>query len=211
MRGRMLAIALAAGVALSGVLLAPPATAGVRHDVHAARVATRHFQTPAPAIKQGFGLVRDKKGIACIAMPGMGAMGVHYLLGSRLDGKIQLRKPEALVYRFARNGHLRLAALEYLVLRSDWEKVHGDERPAAEAVRPHLQPDPRGQPVRAPGVLLPARLGVEAQPDGSVHDVEPEGVLPAGDLRVRFPGCRGFWRVSQRLSTWIPGYRGSRT
>ena len=58
MRGRMLAIALAAGVALSGVLLAPPATAGVGHDVHAARVATRHFQTPAPAIKQGFGLVR---------------------------------------------------------------------------------------------------------------------------------------------------------
>jgi len=133
MRGRLLATALAAGVALSGVLLAPPATAGVRHDVHAARVATRHFQTPAPAIKQGFGLVRDKKGIACIAMPGMGAMGVHYLLGSRLDGTIQLRRPEALVYRFGRNGHLRLAALEYLVLRADWEKVHG-----ANAPRPKL-------------------------------------------------------------------------
>ena len=73
--------------------------------------------------------MRDKDGIACIAMPGMGAMGVHYLNAQRLDGKIQLRKPEALVYRFGNNGHLRLAALEYLVLRSDWEKVHGTNAP----------------------------------------------------------------------------------
>jgi hypothetical protein len=133
MRVRLLVTALAAGVALAGVLIAPSATAGVRHDVHAARVATRHFQTPAPAIKQDFTLVRDVKGIACIAMPGMGAMGVHYLKGSRLDGKIELRRPEALVYRFAGNGHLRLAALEYLVTRDAWEKVHGKN-----AARPKL-------------------------------------------------------------------------
>jgi hypothetical protein len=133
MRVRLLVTALAAGVAISGLLLAPPAQAGVRHDVHAARVATRHFQTPSPAIKKGFALLRDKDGIACIAMPGMGAMGIHYVNGSRLDGKIQLRRPEALVYRFGRNGHLRLAALEYVVLRSAWEKVHG-----ANAPRPKL-------------------------------------------------------------------------
>jgi len=130
MRGRLLATALAAGVALSGVLIALPASGSVRSDVHAARVATRHDQTPAQAGKHGWTtLVRDKSSIACIAMPGMGAMGVHYLNPKRLDGTIQLRRPEALVYRFARNGHLRLAALEYLVLRADWEKAHGPNAP----------------------------------------------------------------------------------
>jgi len=130
MRTRLLVTALAAGVAFSGVLLAVPASGSVRSDVHAARAATRHFQTPTTAKRHGFDtLVRDKNGIACIAMPGMGAMGVHYLNAPRLDGKIALRRPEALVYRFANNGHLRLAALEYLVLRADWEKVHGKNAP----------------------------------------------------------------------------------
>ena len=130
MRARLLAGALVVGGALSGALVTSSASGTVRQDITAARNATKDFQTPAQARKGGFTtLVRDKKGIACIAMPGMGAMGVHYLDGARLDGKIQLRRPEALVYRFANNGHLRLAALEYLVLRTDWEKVHGKNAP----------------------------------------------------------------------------------
>ncbi len=130
MRARLLATTLAIGVAVSGVLVALPASGSVRSDVHAARVATRHDQTPAMAKKHGWTtLVRDKQAIACIAMPGMGAMGIHYLNPDRLDGKIRLRQPEALVYRFGNNGHLRLAALEYLVLRADWEKVHGKNAP----------------------------------------------------------------------------------
>jgi hypothetical protein len=63
----------------------------------------------------------------------MGAMGVHYANGSLVDSKIQLRHPEAAVYRFTTNGHLKLAALEYLVLRKDWRAVHG-----ANAARPRL-------------------------------------------------------------------------
>ena len=186
MRTRLIAVVLAAGVALTGVMLAPSASGSTRHDVRAARHATKHDRTPAQAKKHGWTtLVRDKNSIACIAMPGMGAMGVHYLNPSRLDGKIQLRKPEALVYRFGNNGHLRLAALEYLVLRSDWEKVHGANAPRPTPVRPPVQPNAGGQPVRPPGVLLPARLDLEAQPRRPLHHVEPAGVLPAGDLR----GC----------------------
>jgi hypothetical protein len=134
MRARLIAITLALGVGLSGVLVASSASGTVRSDIHAARVATRHFQTPGAARSGGFTtLVRDKNGIACIAMPGMGAMGVHYLNAPRLDGNIRLRQPEVLVYKFARNGHLRLAALEYLTTRDDWESVHG-----AGAPRPRL-------------------------------------------------------------------------
>jgi hypothetical protein len=134
MRVRLLATALAIGVAVSGVLLAPSASGSVRGQVHAARQATKAYPTPRQAMNAGFGLLRDKNGIACIAMPGMGAMGIHYVKGSRVgDGKVRLRRPEALVYRFGQNGHLRLAALEYVVIRKDWEAIHG-----AGAPRPTL-------------------------------------------------------------------------
>jgi len=126
MRVRLIVTTLAAAAAVAALVAAPPATGSVTGQIHAARVATQHFQTPAQARHGGFTtLVRDKNGIACIGMPGMGAMGVHYLKASRLDGVIRLRQPEALVYKFVNNGHLRLAALEYLTTRDAWESVHG--------------------------------------------------------------------------------------
>lgn len=152
-----LATALAAGTtgvsllvspSASGVLIEPGAsrvrtdsTINARVDpsrstnrqVHAARAATRGFQTPGRATGAGYALLRDKAGIACIAMPGMGGMGVHYVKGDLVDSAVHLRQPEALVYRFARNGHLRLAALEYVVLQKDWVAARG-----AAAARPRL-------------------------------------------------------------------------
>ena len=98
-------------------------------QVAQARAATHTFTHPGAAQKKGYALLKDAKGIACISMKGMGAMGVHYANGSLVDGKIQVRHPEALVYRFTVNGHLRLAALEYLVLRQDWRAHHPTGRP----------------------------------------------------------------------------------
>jgi hypothetical protein len=126
MRVRLLVTTLATAAALFGIMLAPSAQASsVQGETHAARAATKAYPTPNQAMKAGFGLLRDKNGIACISMPGMGAMGVHYVKSSRVDGIIRLRQPEALVYRFAANGHLRLAALEYVVTRDAWESIHG--------------------------------------------------------------------------------------
>jgi hypothetical protein len=129
MRGR--AVLAGVLVALAGLLVpfTAPATAGVAGQVAQARAATHTFTHPGAAQKKGYALLKDAKGIACIAMPGMGAMGVHYANGSLVDGKIQVRHPEALVYRFTVNGHLRLAALEYLVLRKDWRANHATGRP----------------------------------------------------------------------------------
>jgi hypothetical protein len=62
-------------------------------------------------------------------MKGMGGMGIHYANTSLVDGKIQVRHPEALVYRFARNGHLKLAALEYLVTVEAWRDTPPTGRP----------------------------------------------------------------------------------
>jgi hypothetical protein len=128
-RGQVLA-GLALGFA---ALLAPftaPADATTAHDVAVAQAATKSFATPGNATANaGYLLLKDADNIACIDMPGMGGMGVHYANSSLVDGKIQLRHPEALVYRFVRNGHLRLAALEYLTPVSAWRANHPTGRP----------------------------------------------------------------------------------
>ena len=129
-------------VALVGLLVpfTAPATAGSAGQVARARDATHTFTHPGAAQKKGYALLKDAKGIACIAMKGMDAMGVHYANGSLVDGKIQVRHPEALVYRFTVNGHLRLAALEYLVLRKDWRAHHPTGRPSLFGHRFNLTP-----------------------------------------------------------------------
>ena len=105
------------------------AAAHHRSSVVIARQATRKFHSLATAKKAGYARFKDKNGIACIAMPPMGAMGVHYVNGNLVGTPaVLLRHPEALVYA-PEHGHLRLAALEYLVLKSAWDKAHGMNAP----------------------------------------------------------------------------------
>ena len=59
---------------------------------------------------------------------GKPAMGIHWVNGGLLDGTVDVRKPEVLVYEPQRNGKLRLVALEYVVFEADWG-THGT-RPA---------------------------------------------------------------------------------
>jgi len=89
--------------------------------------ATAQFQDLAVAKQAGYGLLKDKKGIACIAMdsmPAMGAMGVHYAKAALVgDGKLKVTTPEALVYQPV-GGKLKLAAVEYVVIKSAWDAHH---------------------------------------------------------------------------------------
>jgi hypothetical protein len=89
--------------------------------------ATAKYYKLTVAEKAGYGLLKDKQGITCIAMdsmPRMGAMGVHYAKGALVgDGKIDANTPEALVY--APTGKkLSLAAVEYVVIKSAWDGKH---------------------------------------------------------------------------------------
>lgn len=129
-RARRAAGTLTLAVALLTPLAGGVAAAAPADQVAAARTATQDFAHPRAATTAGYALLKDAAGIACIAMPGMGGMGVHYANGSRVDGRIQLRHPEALVYRFTSNGHLRLSALEYLVTRDAWRAEHPTGRPS---------------------------------------------------------------------------------
>ncbi len=73
----------------------------------------------------GFGLLLDAKGIACIDMPGMGAMGIHYVNGTLVgDDRVDPLTPEAVVYEPDGDGRPHLVALEYVVFKSAWDAHH---------------------------------------------------------------------------------------
>ncbi|HXV03535.1 MAG TPA: hypothetical protein VFP24_08175 [Gaiellaceae bacterium] len=109
-----------------GVLLVVPlAVAGLAVAAGAfdgAKSATARFHDVNKAMDAGYTVrVADASGATCIAQPGEGAMGVHMLNPSLLDGTINAKTPELLVYEPKANGELKLVALEYLVFVGDWK------------------------------------------------------------------------------------------
>jgi hypothetical protein len=93
--------------------------------LNALRQAASRFRNLQKAENAGYGFFTDKKGIACIAMPGMGAMGVHFVKGAFVgDPSEQIRKPEAMVYRVNPQGKLVLSAAEYVVIAKAWKAKH---------------------------------------------------------------------------------------
>ena len=119
MKLKRLAVGLAVAVPLAVVGLAY--AAGVFGD---ARQATARFHHLPAAEAAGYQLFRDAQGIACIDLPGTGAMGVHFVNGSLVgDDVLDPQRPEALVYE-QRGNNMHLVALEYIVFQSVWEEHH---------------------------------------------------------------------------------------
>ena len=89
--------------------------------------ATAKYHDRGVAKRAGYGLLADKNGVSCIAMdgmPGMGAMGYHYVKKALVgDADVNAIAPEALVYAPSPGG-LRLAAVEYIVVKSAWDAHH---------------------------------------------------------------------------------------
>ena len=115
---------------ISAVLLASQAGAARAHDHHESTTsltapaisATAKYRSLVVTKKAGYSILADSAGITCIAEPQMGAMGVHYVKADLVkDPMIDPAHPEALVYAPDRHGGLHLAALEYVVIKSDWE------------------------------------------------------------------------------------------
>lgn len=121
--GRAMVLALAAFM----VVVAAIAHAGTGATTGDASRATLKFHNLATAKAQGYGLLKDKNGVSCIAMdsmPAMGAMGVHYVKKALVgDSVINAATPEALVYEPSQ-GKLRLVAVEYVVIKSAWDAHH---------------------------------------------------------------------------------------
>jgi hypothetical protein len=117
--------------ALGGALTTPAAA----HDEHEARLspqvraeltqarrATAPFHDLAVADAAGYNTrVFDKNGIDCIAQPGEGAMGVHFLNAGLLTPYPDALAPTVLMYEPMPGGAMRLVGAEYIVFRSAWE------------------------------------------------------------------------------------------
>jgi hypothetical protein len=119
-----------AGMDMAATTSAAPKAqlASVRHQhgvsLAAVKRATKRFKHLSVAKKAGYGILKDLQGIACIANPGVGAMGIHYVKGPLVgDGKVNARTPEALVYE-PRHGRLQLVAVEYVVFQAAWDANH---------------------------------------------------------------------------------------
>lgn len=124
LRAALLGVSVLA-LALSAMPVA--AASGGQSGFAAARAATAAFHDLNAAKAAGYSVVvADLAGLTCIADPsGAGGMGVHYLNPALLDGSVSATTPELLVYAPDRHGTLRLVALEYLVLKADWDAAHG--------------------------------------------------------------------------------------
>jgi hypothetical protein len=97
--------------------------------VRAVRAATAAYQDIGKAMTAGYRL--DIGG--CVSNPNEGAMGVHYVNGAYLfDGKVDVAKPEVLVYEPTRSGRLRLVAVEYLTFAEPAEGVGWDPNHPAD-------------------------------------------------------------------------------
>lgn len=84
--------------------------------VKAVREATRRFQDPGVAVKEGY-----LPQFGCVTGSSEGVMGVHFVNGSLVaDGVLEVARPELLVYEPQPNGRFQLVAVDYLVFSETW-------------------------------------------------------------------------------------------
>jgi hypothetical protein len=127
---RAIKLALAIVPVVVTVLALTAGVVGASHDTgHVSlgdvRGATARYHSLSVAQAHGYGLLKDKNGIACIANPGVGTMGVHYVNGDLVgSGEVNALTPQALVYEPEKNGRLNLVAVEYVTFQAQWDATH---------------------------------------------------------------------------------------
>jgi hypothetical protein len=109
-----------------------------QETVSAARRATAAYQRENRALADGF-----LPTPTCVAVPGVGGMGVHYIRPDRMaDVEVDPRQPEILVYGLNADGGRFLVALEYFapVLSNGqpWRGGPGEPPPVVDNAPPVL-------------------------------------------------------------------------
>jgi hypothetical protein len=126
-----LLVASAATVALLG-LSAPVFAHGgdtgasaedIQRQIAEVRRATRKFFDVHTAVDAGYAPFADKDGL-CVAQPGAGGMGIHYLNGGLVDAALDPLRPEALMYQPHKSGKLELLGVEYIVFQDAWDAAN---------------------------------------------------------------------------------------
>jgi hypothetical protein len=94
----------------------------IDRDVERLRTATERFKVAAEALAAGY-----ESTTHCVAHPTEGGMGLHFDNQGLRDAKLELEKPEVLVYGKLADGTLKLNGVEYIVPLSAWNR---DEPPS---------------------------------------------------------------------------------
>lgn len=81
--------------------------------VQIVRNATQQFQDVTKATAAGY-----SPALGCVSGSDHGAMGVHYVNGSLLNGTVDPTHPQALIYEPQENGELKLVGVEFIILAS---------------------------------------------------------------------------------------------
>ncbi len=96
--------------------------------------ATAQFRDINAALAAGFA-----QATPCVSGPDFGAMGVHFVLGSRIAaGTLNATEPEALIYEPLPNGAFRLVGAEFIILASVWQTQIPPGSTATPALEGHL-------------------------------------------------------------------------
>ncbi len=98
----------------AALIAAPGATEGTRLEtalLKSVRQSTSRFNSTTQAIQAGY-MPTDH----CVALPGVGGMGYHWINSSLVDPVFDPQTPEVLLYATGPGGNLRLVAVEYIVL-----------------------------------------------------------------------------------------------
>jgi len=101
----------------------------------------------------------------CVAAPGLGGMGYHYVNPARIDTTFNVDEPEVLLYATAPNGKRRLTGVEYIVVDADQNLATTGDRPSL-AGRPFDGP----MPGHGPGMPVHYDLHVWAWAENPAGD-----------------------------------------
>jgi hypothetical protein len=129
MRKLVVALVFVLGVvALAATFgLASDAGATPSEPQQAAAAATARYHSVEQALKDGY----SGAGEACVEVPGLGAMGYHYVNGPLIaDGVIDPQRPEILLYVPDENGKLKLVGVEYFAVDEDQNLATSGDRPS---------------------------------------------------------------------------------
>lgn len=137
---------------------------GMNQQLAALRAATARFHSAKQALK-----ARYQPDTHCVAVPGLGGMGYHWVNPSLIDPVFDPSQPEVLLYAEDRHGKLKLVAVEYIVINT------GQARPSFGG---HAF-DVGGTPISAPHWSLHVWL-YEDNPNGIFAPFNPDVSCTSG-------------------------------
>jgi hypothetical protein len=110
-----------AGTAPAALTLTPE----INQQLSDLRSFVAQFHNFDRAVEYGYSVAAPAPGV-CISDPVRGGMGFHYTLANEDlvgDGKVELLKPEFLVYAPKENGGVKFSALDYFVPYTTWSQA----------------------------------------------------------------------------------------